>query len=148
VSAPPIGYTTTLLVGLAGLLAAEGVGVYDPAAVIPPGSTGIFRGAMPPDPDRAVALTAYPVEDGGGLDAITGVQARMRAGRDLGAVDDLADAVFVALHMREHFALGPVHVALAWRQSQAWIGLDSRQRMELTANYYFRTTRPGPFQHE
>lgn len=141
-------YTSTLLNALAGLLAEAGVGIYQPDGVIADDDTGIFRGVMPATPDRALGLTAYPVNDTGHTATVTGVQIRMRAGRDPDAIDDLADAVYGVLHMREHYALGGIPVAVSWRQSQAWIGQDTHGRMELTANYYLRTTRPGPHQHE
>ncbi|MCX4827187.1 minor capsid protein [Streptomyces sp. NBC_01016] len=143
-----MSYTSSLLGGIAGLLIEAGVGVYRPDAVISDPDTGIFRGVMPATPERALGITDYPVEDGGGTDVITGVQIRMRAGRDPDAIADLADAVFGVLHMREHYSAGGVDVALSWRQSQAWIGQDAHGRMELTSNYYFRTSRPGPHQHE
>jgi hypothetical protein len=142
------GYTSSLLDGLAALLAAEGVGVFRPDAVIDEQETGIFRGVMPAAPDTALGLTAYPVEDTHLTDTTTGVQIRMRAGRDPDAVDDLADAVWTVLHGREHYDAGGVHVELSWRQSQAWIGQDEHGRMELTSNYYLRTTRPGPHQQD
>jgi hypothetical protein len=139
------GYTTRLLKGTAHLLAAEGVGIYDEAAVIADPDTGIFRGSMPTAPERALALNAYPVEDTDLTVAVTGVQIRMRAGRTAGDVDDLADAVKDVLHNRQHYDLSTgVHIEVSWRQSQAWIGLDTNGRMELTSNYYFRTVRSGP----
>ncbi|MFI1371348.1 minor capsid protein [Streptomyces longwoodensis] len=137
------GYTSSLLDGLGVLLQEAGVGVFDPNAVIEDPATGIFRGVMPDSPERAIGLTAYPVEDTDLTDAITGVQFRMRAGRDPDAIDDLADAVFDALHNRQHYTCGGIHVSLSWRQSQAWIGQDARGRMELTSNFYFRTVRSG-----
>ncbi|WP_327671823.1 MULTISPECIES: minor capsid protein [unclassified Streptomyces] len=143
-----MSYTASLLGGIATLLADAGVGIYRPDAVIADPDTGIFRGVMPATPDRALAINDYPVEDGGGTDVTTGVQIRMRAGPDPDAIADLADLVRDVLHMREHYELDGVHVALSWRQSQAWIGQDTHGRMELTSNFYFRTTRPGPHQHE
>ncbi|UDM00084.1 minor capsid protein [Streptomyces longhuiensis] len=142
------GYTSSLLDGLAGLLATEGLGRFAPDDVIADPDTGIFRGVMPSTPDRALGLTAYPVEDTHLTDATTGVQIRMRAGRAPDAVDDLADAVWAVLHGREHYDAGGIHVELSWRQSQAWIGQDEHGRMELTSNFYFRTTRPGPHQQD
>lgn len=136
-------YTSSLLDGIAGLLQEAGVGTFSPDFVIEDPATGIFRGVMPDQPDRAIGLTAYPVEDSDNTNAITGVQIRMRAGRDPDAIDDLADAVWDALHNRRHYEANGVHVALSWRQSQAWIGQDAHGRMELTGNYYFRTVRSG-----
>lgn len=137
------GYTSNLLDGIAGLLAEAGVGVWRPDDVIEDPDTGIFRGVMPDKPDRALGLTAYPVEDTDLTDAITGVQIRMRTGRDPDAIDDLADSVWGVLHNRRQYRVGDIYVALSWRQSQAWIGQDTQGRMELTANFYFRTVRSG-----
>ncbi|MFF9199959.1 minor capsid protein [Streptomyces sp. NPDC014779] len=139
------GYTTTFLDGLGVLLDAAGICVWRPGGVIAPGETGLFSAIVPDEPDRALGMTAYPVEDTDLTDAITGVQLRMRAGRNPDDVNDLADAVFAELHNRQHYVLGTVHVALSWRQSQAWIGQDAHGRMELTSNYYFRTVRSGPY---
>ncbi|NUS78462.1 MAG: hypothetical protein HOV70_20000 [Streptomyces sp.] len=137
------GYTSSLLDGIAGLLAEADIGIFRPDAVISDPDTGIFRGVMPDTPERALGLTAYPVVDDDTTNAITGVQIRMRAGRDPDAVDDLADLVFDVLHNRRQYRINGVYVALSWRQSQAWIGQDVRQRMELTSNFYFRTVRSG-----
>ncbi len=137
------GYTSSLLDGIAGLTEAAGIGVFRPDFVIEDPDTGIFRGVMPDKPDRAIGLTAYPVQDSDLPDAVTGVQFRMRAGRDPDAIDDMADAVWDAFHNRQHYDCGGIHVALSWRESQAWIGQDTHGRMELTSNFYFRTTRSG-----
>jgi hypothetical protein len=69
----------------------------------------------------------------------------MRAGHDPTALNDLADDVFDLLHGREGFYLRTVRVGLAWRQSQALMGQDEHGRMELSANYYLRTTRPASY---
>lgn len=138
-----MSYTSDLLDGIAQLLEDQAVGVYTSTAVIEGPATGIFRGSMPATPDRAIAINAYPVEDTDLTDTITGVQIRVRAGRDPAAIDDLSDAVFEVLHNRDSYRLNGIWVALSYRQSQAWIGMDTHGRMELTANYYFRTTRAG-----
>lgn len=132
-----------LLVGLAELLDAEGIGAYRPASVLPDGATGIVLGKMPEAPDRALCLTPYPVADDDSTDSVTGIQARMRAGTDPSAVVQLANDVFNALHNRQTYELRGVRVEISWRNSQAWIGQDGRGRMELTSNYYFRTVRFG-----
>ncbi len=138
-------YTNDLLNGLGALLAAEGVGVWRPDDVIEAGEVGLFRGVMPDEPDVAVAINDYPVADDDTTNAVTGVQFRMRAGRDPNVIGDLADAVFNRLHNRRQYRVGDLYIALSWRQSQAWIGQDSQGRMELTSNYYFRTVRSGAY---
>ncbi|WP_282698224.1 minor capsid protein [Streptomyces sp. CC208A] len=138
------GYTTSLLGGLGVLIDGAGIAVWRPDGVIGPGETGLYSAVVPPEPDRAIGMTTYPVEDTDLTDAITGVQFRLRAGRNPDDVNDLADSLFDLLHNRQHYQLAGIHVALSWRQSQAWIGQDDHGRMELTSNFYFRTTRPGP----
>lgn len=137
-----------LLTGLAELLAAEGVGVYTPDSVLPAGSTGIVLGKTPDEPDRAIGLTPYPVTDDDSTDAVTGVQARMRAGSNTTDLVQLSNDVFRVLHNRTDYQVRGVQVEVSWRNSQAWIGQDTHGRMELSANYYVRTVRSGPHQYE
>lgn len=132
-----------LLQGVAELLAAEGVGVYSPSAPLPVGATGIVLGRMPDGPDRALCLTPYPVADDDSTDSVTGIQVRMRAGVNPLDVVQLANSVFTVLHNRRRWTANGVWVEISWRNSQAWIGQDSRGREELAANYYFRTLRTG-----
>ncbi|MFD8970545.1 minor capsid protein [Streptomyces sp. NPDC059568] len=141
-------YTVDLVEGLAELMTAEALGIYRPDAPYAPGETAIVLGVMPEEPERVICLTAYPVEDTDTTDAITAIQCRFRAGHDPRAVDQLADRAFGLLHERRSYRLRGIYVALSWRQSQAWIGQDTHGRMELTSNFYFRTTRPGPFLNE
>ena len=133
-----------LLEGVAELLADEGIGVYDPDDVLPDGATGIVLGKMPDEPDRVIGLTPYPVSDDDSTDAVTGIQARLRAGTNPLEAIQLANDLFNALHNRRELRARGVLVEISWRQSQAWIGQDTRGRMEITANYYFRTIRSGP----
>jgi hypothetical protein len=98
---------------------------------------------MPDGPDRAIALNPYPVADDDSTDSVTGIQARMRTGADITALVQLANDVFNVLHNRRDYRVRGVQVEVSWRNSQAWIGQDSRGRMELTSNYYFRTVRSG-----
>jgi hypothetical protein len=144
-----VSYTRVLVDGLAALLQETGLGVYRPEGpAYTEDETGIVAGAMPEAPDRVLLLTPYPVEDTDLEDVISGVQIRMRAGADPRDVGDLADDVRDVLHNRRHYWLGPVHVALSWRQSQAVLGQDARGRLELTSNYYLRTTRSAPNLYE
>lgn len=132
-----------LLQGIAELLDSTGVGRYDPTGVLPAGTTGIVLGKISDGPDRAIGLTPYPVADDDSTDAMTGIQARIRAGVNPLDVVQLADDVFNVLHNRRSYTVHGVQVEISWRNSQAWIGQDSRGRMELTANYYFRSVRTG-----
>lgn len=142
-----MSHETDLLAGAAELLATEGVGVYDPPGVLPADVTGIVLGRLSDDPDRAIGLTTYPVADDDSTDSVTGVQARIRAGTDPLDVLTLSDAVFAVLHNRRSWTAGGVWVEISWRNSEAWIGQDTRGRMERSANYYLRTVRSGPRQN-
>jgi hypothetical protein len=142
-----VGYTSQLLTGLAALMEEAGLGVYRPDGVIADGETGIFLHRLPEAPDRAYALTPYPVEDTGLTDVTDGIQVRMRAGPDPNDVSDMADAVRDLLHMREATLLGSVRVSLMWRRSQAPMGQDVHGREEISSNYYLRSNRPAPHVH-
>lgn len=143
-----MGYTTQLLDGLAAHIADAGLAVYRPDGVYEDDETGVIFTVVPESPDRVIVLTAYPVEDTELSDAVTGIQARMRCGRDPREVDDLADDLRDLLHNAEGLVLGGVRVSLIWRQSQALLGQDAHGRIELSANYYARTTRPSPHLYE
>lgn len=143
-----MGYTTDLLGGLAAHIADAGLAVYRPDGVYGPDETGLIFTVVPEAPDRVIVLTAYPVEDTDLTDAVTGIQARLRCGRDPREVDQLADGLFDLLHNARGLILGGVRVSLIWRQSQALMGQDVHGRMELSANYYARTTRPSPHLYE
>ncbi|MEU9640946.1 minor capsid protein [Streptomyces sp. NPDC048188] len=139
-----MSHDADLFRGVAELLDTEGVGTYDPDAVLPADVTGIVLGKVPDGPDRVLGLTPYPVADDDSTDSVTGIQARMRWGTDAAGLVQLADDVFNVLHNRRSYTVRGVWVEISWRQSQAWIGQDTRGRMELVANYYLRTVRSGP----
>ncbi|MGW3191593.1 phage tail terminator protein [Streptomyces ardesiacus] len=139
-----MSHDADVLRGVAELLDVQGIGRYDPAAVLPADVTGIVLGKVPDGPDRVLGLTTYPVADDDSTDSVTGVQARMRWGTDAAGLVSLADDVFNVLHNRRSYSLRGVWVEISWRTSQAWIGQDTRGRMELTSNFYFRTVRSGP----
>ncbi|WP_019328804.1 phage tail terminator protein [Streptomyces sp. TOR3209] len=139
-----MSHDADLFRGVAELLDTEGIGAYAPDTVLPADATGIVLGKSPDGPDRVIGLTPYPVADDDSTDSVTGIQARMRWGTDATGLVKLADDVFNVLHNRRSYLLRGVWVEISWRQSQAWIGQDTRGRMELVSNYYFRTVRTGP----
>lgn len=143
-----MGHTSQILTGLAELLAGAGLGVYRPDGVYEEGEVGIFLHRLPESPDKAYALTPYPVEDTGLTDVTDGIQIRMRTGPDPSEVLDMADAVRDLLHMREGAVLDGVRIGLIWRQSQAPMGQDEHGREELTSNYYARSNRPSTHVYE
>lgn len=142
-----MGWSTNFLTGLAEYLAAGNVGtwtpvgVFDPAATVPP----ISLRALPDAPDRAIAVTTYPIaegDDAGLADVLTGLQVRTRGTTDPTTVDDVADAVFDRIHGASMLTLGGVHVTLIRRQSGALLGPDDSGRFERTDNYYVHAARP------
>lgn len=144
-----MSYTTDLVDGTAALLADAGLGIYRPAGpAFATTETGIVVVSMPDAPDRMFCLTTYPVDDSGMAETVTGLQVRMRASVDPRQVMAMSDAVFDLLDNRSHFRLGSVLVDLAWRQSEASLGLDVHGRLELSANYYLRTLRDSPHLYE
>ncbi|MDT0306129.1 minor capsid protein [Streptomyces sp. DSM 44917] len=142
-----MSWTTDLIRGYALLLADAGIGVWRDDSAYAEGDVGITDSRMPDQPHHIIALFPYAVEDDSGLtDVVQGLQIRLRGapGPDARPVRDREDAIYDLLHMREHTTVSGIHVALSWRQSWAWIGADTRGRLELTANYYLRAVRPAP----
>jgi len=151
-----VGWTTDLLTGLAEHLAARGAGTWRPdGSAYTPAETAIVIGAMPPDPDRIIALRTYTVDwtgygdadDDGRIDVTTGLQVRTR-GRDPREVLDLADAVRDALDGLAAVRLGTVWVSQIVRRSgeelTAMTTLDQGDRAERVDNYYVQASRPTP----
>jgi hypothetical protein len=139
------GWTTNLLNGLGELLAGAGIGEWRPGGVYEVGETAIVIAAMPPEPERVVCLTAYPVTDHiSQADVTVGVQVRTRAGRDPTEVQDLDDQVRDVLHGLEQVVIGEVSVVQMYRQSAAALppGRDSRDRHERISNFYVDAMRP------
>ncbi|MFD7508121.1 minor capsid protein [Streptomyces sp. NPDC059853] len=137
-------YTSDLLDGVARLLDAEGVGTYRPDGIYAAVDTAIVIADMPPDPDRVICLSAYPVEDSPALtDTVTGVQVRTRASTDPRAVVDLDDQALDVLGGSGPHAWGAARVQLIYRQSAADIGADQLGRRERASNFYALAHRAG-----
>lgn len=143
-STPPQGYNSRLMTGLGQLLHDEGVGVFSTEGTYAADAWAIFIGLTPDQPDRAITLMSYPVEDTDLTSAITGVQIRFRGTRDPREIENQSDAVYDLLHNREHYRVNDIPVNLSWRQSGAWMGQDANQRIERVENFYLRTERESP----
>lgn len=144
-----MGWTTSLLAGLAQLLDDGGVGVWNPDGTYTTDQVGITITGVPQQPDRIICLTDYLVEDTPGLvDVTVGVQFRFRGTRDPRVIKDLADGVYDVLHGRANFTAGGVAVAQLWRQSFAQLGPDQNGRWERTDNYYLQAARPTSYNTE
>lgn len=141
----PEGYNTRLMTGLGQLFSDGGLGVFATEGSYPPDGWAIFIGLTPDKPDKAITLMAYPVEDTDLTSTITGMQIRFRGGRDPREIENQSDAVYDLMHNRDHYQVGGISVNLSWRQSGAWLGQDTNQRIERVENYYLRTEREAPF---
>jgi hypothetical protein len=134
----PDGMIPDLLVGLAQLLDARGVGAYRPGVAQAADAVAIVLSDSPPEPDRVIVLTAYPLTDDPTLnDLVLGVTVRCRGRPDavLGA-DELADQVRRVLHGLQHTQFGATaYVSLLSRFSSAPLGMDANRRRERVENY-------------
>lgn len=120
---------------------------YSEAAAYAPTVTAITLGALPQNPDRAVALATYPVTDDPSLsDSIIGLQVLTRApGPDPTAVADIRDAFFDVLHGLTDIDLPTgIHVVQCLHQSGGLLGRDEQQRWTRSDNYYVTVWRPSP----
>lgn len=139
-----MSFTGDLLNGLAQYLDDAGVGTYRPAGAYAEGETAIVFAAMPPDPDRAIVLSDYPVTDDPSLsDSVIGIQIRTRGGVDPHDVTSISDALFDLLHGANAISFGPVHVVEIFRNSGIPMGRDENNRWEHSDNYYATVHRPS-----
>ncbi len=143
-SAPPEGYNSKLMTGLAQLIEDEGLGTFATSGTYPPDVWGLFIGLTPDQPDRACSLMSYPVADTDLTVVITGVQFRLRGTRDPREVENMSDALYDLLHNRSHYVVNGIHIELSWRQSGAWMGQDANQRVERVENFYLHADRSAP----
>lgn len=137
-----MGITSSLLVGIAEHLQAQGACAWNPTGIYPPGSTACVLGVSPPEPDRLVVINDYPVAQPGAGDLITGIQVITRGTTDPRTEADIRDDVFAALNGLSEVELNGVWVQLAWRQSGAYLGIDEHGRHRSSANFYVRTAHP------
>lgn len=141
-----MGYNVNFLDGLATLLHNAAVGTFRPTGVYLASETAITIGVTPSEPDKNITLTTYPVADSDLTTVTTGVQARIRGGRDPREAEGIADSMYDLLHNKRHYLLGTIHVEVSWRQSATWLGQDTDQRMERVENFYFHAERASPNQ--
>lgn len=116
----------------------------DPAkgsAVYLASEVGIYGTVLPEDPDGAVALTLYGVQES--PDTIIGAQFRIRSGSD-GHIDLIEDALTSCWHDRWGDTLNGIRLVHASWQSGADLGTDQNGRLVRSVNYYLRVERPLP----
>jgi Bacteriophage minor capsid protein len=145
-SADPV---TDLLVGVAELLHAAGVGTWNglgAAAATGSTDTAITVRQTPPAPDRSITLTDYPVTSNARLtDTVTGLNVRVRGTGSPSTASAIAAAIYTALHARGRTALGTapnvILISDAYLQSEAQVGPDANGRAVRSINYYVRWNR-------
>lgn len=128
-------FTRDLLLGLAAELVTAGIGTTTLPVSNP--STGIYMKALPTAPDRAVALTVYSSVDQPKVALSTvRVQFFLRGKADDSAdVDDLGDAIFLALQGLEDRTYGTAHLVQCNRISSVQLGIDDNKRANRSDNY-------------
>lgn len=134
---------TDLVLGVAGVLVAAGIGVRNDAGTYAADDVAIIVGDFPQDPAQIIALTPYVVSDDSDLnDSILAVQVMLRGTSDLRSVLDRSAAIFNELERLENQTFGSVNVACMWRQTGHLDGKDDSQRWMRSENYYCRVNWP------
>lgn len=141
-----MSWTTDLLTGVAELAADAGIGDWNPdGEPYTAAQTAICLSQMPPEPDRAIVLSLYPVSQDGTGDVTVGLQVRTRAGPDPREVQTIADAMNDLLDGLERVELGGVWVSQIYLRSGSDLGtdkgIDKAARMERADNYYCQALR-------
>ncbi|MFG2076978.1 minor capsid protein [Nonomuraea maritima] len=141
-------FTRDLLTGIAQMLAAAGVGDWDPDGVYATEQTGLTIGGLPTSPDAAIALAMYgsgtSMDDVENADTVVQVQFRMRGGPDPRIVDDLADGVYDQVHgLANHQLVTGAFVLLAQRRLVTPLGRDDSGRWERADSYEITAHRPS-----
>lgn len=139
-----MSFTGDLMAGLAGYLAAEGVGTYRATGVYTSGEVGIVFDVVPASPAQLVVLTPYAASDDPTLsDSEVSLQIRVRGTTDPRTAYDLDDRAFDAMQNLPRTEMGGVTVVGVWRTSGAYLGVDGNARHERTSNYRLLVHRPS-----
>jgi len=131
-------FTSDLLTGLAGYLAAAGIGItYRTTTAYLATETGVVFGLYPTSPDRCVAMTAYATTDEPkvALSRIRVELALRGAVNNSLDVGDLGDAIFNVLQGAEDLTFGTAHVVQALRVISASGGVDDNKRSMRSDSY-------------
>jgi hypothetical protein len=139
-SADPI---TDALTGLAELLAAWDAGRWNGIGTGP----AVFLRVVPQEPEECITLNSYQLAADARLsDTLTGINVRIRAGRNPNVVHGFAAAVYSTFHALGYHTLGTapnqIKITDLYWQSEALIGPDANGRHVLSVNYYLQFNRP------
>ena len=137
-----MGFNKALIEQTAAVLVAAGVGK---TIGFTTNDVAVVSDVLPQSPDKAIAISTYPVQDDATTDSIIGVQLRIRGkANDRASGKDISDACFDTLHGIENVVWADIPIVRIWHQSGANLGPDANNRLETTSNYYIQLTRPGP----
>ncbi|MDQ0854781.1 hypothetical protein QFZ79_002892 [Arthrobacter sp. V4I6] len=136
------GFRLALLGAIGEYLQTQGVGKWStPWAAT---DTAISLDALPASPDKAIAMTLYPVANPGGTDQIMGLQLRIRGKPNNRTEDkDILDKAEDALHGVRNTTWGGIPIVYVEHRSGTYLGTDTANRPEHTQNYYITLTREG-----
>jgi len=139
------GFRVRLLTAIGQYLGTAQVGRWMTSGTYLSTDTAITLDVLPATPDKAIAMTLYPVSDSTGTDTVIGLQLRIRGKpNDRISDKDIVDRAFDALHGVNGITLDGIPIVLIEHQSGAALGPDGNNRLEHTANYYITLTRTGP----
>ena len=133
-----MGHTDDLLLGLALLHSASGVGTYSDTTGYTSGQTGIGLGKLPSGCDLAIAFTDYSVSDTNPDLAMTTIfiQALYRGTPDdRKSMTDLRDASYDLLQNLPGRQVGAGHIDQCFRVSTVPLGMDDENRWLQADNY-------------
>lgn len=106
--------------------------------------TAISVDVLPATPDKAIAMTLYPVSNPGGTDMILGLQLRIRGKPNNRTEDkDILDKAEDALHGLSGITWAGIPIVHVEHRSGSFLGTDSANRNEHTENFYITLTREG-----
>lgn len=136
------GFRLSLLSSIGQYLQSQGVGKWTtPWAAT---DTAISVDVYPSAPDKAIAMTLYPVASPGGTDMVIGLQLRIR-GRPGNRTEDkdLLDKAEDALHGLSGITWAGIPIVHVEHRSGAYLGQDAANRPDHSSNYYITLTREG-----
>jgi hypothetical protein len=139
-----MGFTSDLLAGVAQLLDADGVAVWNPTGAYTNSEIGIVVGPPSQSPPSLVALMTYNnADDPAASDSSVFLQVRSRApDDDFRKASDLDDAAFNSLQGLRSTVNG-VRIVYGKRNSSMQLGVDGNGRQEMTSNYELMVHRPS-----
>lgn len=137
-----MSWLTDLRYAVAQATAAESGGLItwrQPPGVYQLSELGIYGLVMPEQPDEAIALNLYVVDES--VESVIGAQFRYRAKTDA-RLDQIEDALSNSWTKRWTGTLGSGKLIMSQWASGASLGQDGNGRITRSANFYLTVERP------